>query len=225
VAAQICVPIMEKTVKAAAKRAGAASKAADLVEFRLDSLAPGETNLQAFFSAARVPVIATNRPKREGGMFKGSAAQRVALLERCVGKAGYIDIELSTPAGLRGALVKRAKRAGTKVIVSFHDTKRTPPVRALEKVLAAERRAGADIAKIVTAAQVPEDNAACAWLYEKAGGFPLVSWAMGPAGRPSRFIAIALGSPIAFASLGGKGSAPGQPTVKETRRFSAISAR
>jgi len=219
---RICVPVVAQTVQGVLDAVSRARGSADLIELRLDCLKnPAAEDLQRLFSGVRIPFIATNRPAREGGSFKGPERQRLAMLEKAIGKAAFIDVELSAPQELRRKLSKNSKRTKTRIIVSFHDTRATPAVSVLEKNLDAEMKAGADVAKIVTTARFPEDNIKFVELYEyaKARRVPLVAWAMGEAGRPSRFLAMEMDAPIVFASLKGTKSAPGQLSVKEARKF------
>ncbi len=214
----VCIPITAKTLVKAARIIPVTRP--DMIELRMDFLKTVD-GLEKFFSVARVPVIATNRPRREGGFFTGPEEKRVSLLEKTLGKAKYVDIELSAPEKLRKKLVKKAKKAGTKVIVSFHDTRKTPEASVLKKILEEEKRAGADVAKIVTTAKSVGDNVKFIELYEyaKQKKIPLAAWAMGEPGRPSRYTAIVFGAPFVFASLKGMKSAPGQLTVDEAKEF------
>ncbi|MCX6767334.1 MAG: type I 3-dehydroquinate dehydratase [Candidatus Micrarchaeota archaeon] len=218
----VCVPVTARTVQQALKAVARASCAGDVVELRLDCLKdPAPSDVEKIISRSRAPVTITNRPAREGGFFTGPENKRIGLLEDVLRSAAFVDVELSTPPALRKRLVAKAKKARTKVIISFHDTKRTPEYKALAKILDEEKKAGADIMKIITTACAPGDNIKLLELYEYAGKkrAPLAAWAMGEQGKPSRFLAIASGAPLAFASLKGMESAPGQLTLKEAKDF------
>jgi 3-dehydroquinate dehydratase type I len=79
--------------------------------------------------------------------------------------------------------------------------------------------------KIVTYARSAEDNLRLLRIIPRslAGGQRIIAFCMGPHGRVSRILAPLLGSLITYASLRrGAESAPGQWTVEEMRKMTAL---
>ena len=94
--------------------------------------------------------------------------------------------------------------------------------RSLEEVLQEMLAAESDILKIVTQAQMPEDNLRVLSLIPQArvACREIIAFCMGAAGKWSRVVAPYVGSFLTFAPFSKKGaSAPGQFTVNEVRRL------
>lgn len=112
-----------------------ATSGGDQVEIRLDALWPGPPaeaeatevllRLTDAARAAGVPLLATLRPKRQGGAFEGPEEVRLGLLVAAA-RAGFgaVDVE-SDHQGLP-ALVKTLRDEGVHVVVSDHTLHKTP---------------------------------------------------------------------------------------------------
>ena len=198
--------------------ARAVKQGADLIELRFDSLRKSrgwEKLLQK-----NLPIIFTNRPKREGGGFSGTEAKRVALILDAISLgADCVDIELSTPKKLRDRVISEARRSGAAVIMSQHDFSKTPLVEELAAYAKDLQRTGCDVAKVVTLANDATDAFRVLDFLVRVQDevdVPVISFAMGEAGRITRILAAFLGSPITYASAG-KPTAPGQLDVAQTK--------
>lgn len=196
------------------------AKGADLLEIRLD-LAKRGMALEEVMPDG-IPVILTNRPKREGGGYAGSEDERVALLIRSMDLSpSCIDIELSTPKNLMEEVLTEAKRRNISVIVSHHDFSGTPKLELLEDALRKARGAGGDIIKIVTMARSRGDAMRMLEFLVRAQGepgTPLISFAMGEEGKITRYIGPVLGCPWMYAGVIEK-TAPGQPDLSTAVRW------
>ena len=178
----------------------------DMIELRLDTFS-GEPLEEAsgpfayLASPGRLPVIATNRPVREGGAFEGSEKDRFdALLRAARAGAEWIDVEAGTPAEIMESL----RGCGSKILVSHHDFEKTPSVGELRKIVEALCRSGADAVKIATQAASQADNLTVLGLIPFAReefGKDLVAFCMGTAGRWSRVACLFLGSPWTYVRL------------------------
>jgi shikimate dehydrogenase/3-dehydroquinate dehydratase type I len=198
-------------------------RGADLVEFRLDFLArcdgPALARLRRL--ARSVPAIATLRPVREGGRFRGSEPERRALLEQAAGSGfRYIDLELSIGRARLGRLVRAAKANGTRPVISHHDFQGTPPTARMVRLLARCERAGG-IAKAAFSARTEDDTArvveAARRVRRAAPGAIVIG--MGPAGALTRTLAPFLGATLVYAGPNArKATAPGQPSLEELKR-------
>lgn len=216
--ALICVPLVEKTVEEDVRLANSVD--CDVVEVRLDYL----TAKSGIGRMARIrkPVIATCMPAWEGGLFKGGEEDRVRILESCLPYCRYVTVELKTDGKLRDMIVKKAKRAGVKVIVASHDFRKTPKAEEIIRIIRQERKAGADMAKVAFMAKKSED--VLVLMQALSAGkklLPVIALSMGDEGRISRVLAPFFGSYLTFAAASkSKVSAPGQLTIEEVKRFS-----
>ena len=215
--ALICVPLVEKTIRKDVKLAN--SLDCDLVEVRLDYLK--DASGLAEIGKIKKPVIATCMPKWEGGLFTGSEKERLQVLESCIPYSDYVTIELEAGARLRSELIKKARKRKVKVIVASHDFRKTPQKEEILRLIKAEKKAGADIAKVAFMAKKSEDTfTLISALAENKVKIPVIALSMGEKGRISRMLAPLFGSCITFAaSSKAKASAPGQVTLDEIKRF------
>src|SRR5579862_2270215 len=114
----ICAVVRTSTTEeAVAAMAEARRAGADLCELRIDYLR--DPDLKAILSAKPLPVLATVRPKWEGGQYEGDEALRFGLLEdACRYGADYVDVEFRA--------FKDFRRGDARLIVSYHDFEKTP---------------------------------------------------------------------------------------------------
>ena len=133
--------------------------------------------------------------------------------------AEYIDTELEYPDDLQLQLRNRARSAGTKLIVSWHNFSATPPLKQLLEVYHSCAEKGADVVKIVTTANSLIDATRTMRLYRSVARLPrkrgnrppLAAFAMGSAGKFTRYLSLKLGSPLSYTYPdGAKATAPGQ---------------
>jgi 3-dehydroquinate dehydratase type I len=218
----ICVSLAEPTCDTLLKRLQQVAAKADMAEVRLDALTDVDSlNFVSLLKDRPCPLIFTNRSSDEGGLFSGSEEDRISLLKKAVSEgADYVDIELRTDPALRDAIVKEVRKAGIKLIISYHDFSCTPAKEKLIEVFDSERRAGADIGKIITMAEGPQDVLKVLSLHFRAmaEGFPLIAFCMGPLGKMSRLACLALGAYLTYASPArGHEAAPGQIPLDDLR--------
>lgn len=215
----ICASITEKTVDLMVKF-GNKSKA-DLVELRLDCL----KNFDGLEKLGKIkkPMIATCMPKWEGGLFNGTEKQRLRILEETLDFASYVTIELKTKPDARNRLIKKAKKKKVKVIVAYHDFRKTPPKKEILKIINEEKTLG-DIAKVAFMPRSHDDVLNLInILVEKKPQTKIIALSMGKLGRISRLLGPLLGSYLTYASVSKeKRSAPGQLTVDELREMLSI---
>jgi 3-dehydroquinate dehydratase/shikimate dehydrogenase len=210
----LCVPITATTTEEFLMDMKAASELADIIELRLDYINNIKVpDIETLIKAKARPVIATCRPKREGGRFTGSEDKRVALLERATDSgAEYVDIEHDVE---RSLINKFRKKAGTKIIVSYHNFSETPADAELKEIHQKLAGTGADVVKIVAFARNITDNLRI-FSFLEGVRTPTIAFCMGELGQISRILAPKYGSFLSFASLEkGKESAPGQLSAKE----------
>ena len=215
---RICVPVVEASVQRARGKYLRAARKGLWAELRLDYLE--NLDLKRLFRSLPGPVIATNRPRGEGGLWSGSEADRRRLLEEALTYGVQaVDVEFSTEAAWRRELY--ARRGQSRVILSWHDFSGTPEAAELEEIFSDMLAQEADILKLVTQAKIPADNLRLLALIPRAraAGKDIIAFCMGPLGKWSRVAAPFLGSYLTFAPFNPKqASAPGQITVNELRR-------
>jgi 3-dehydroquinate dehydratase-1 len=210
----VCTSVSGRTVaELAAKAQRAFDGGTDLVEFRVDSLRPPDSDeirqgLSPFIGRS----VLTVRPAGDGGDFHGSEERRLSLVKSLAGlRPELLDVELRTLEADPGIL---SGITGLRLVVSWHDSERTPNRSRLRSILERAESFGG-IPKIVTTARNPADAIEVLSLYDAGGPAP-VAFCMGSRGVFSRVMSMQLGSPLAYASLPGEPTAPGQLTLGQT---------
>ncbi len=218
----LCAPVTAKNFTTAINQLNQIEKEADIVELRLDLMNNiSKKGIEYIIKKSKKPVIVTFRSTKEGGNERGNEKTREEFLIAAI-RAGaqFVDIELSTNVTMRNLIVGFAKKNGTKVIISFHDFKKTPSLKKLTAFANAARKAGADIIKTATWKQKTIDNKTAEKLltYCNTKKIPGIVLTMSKTDASMRFNAIKLGAFLTFGRVG-KGSAPGQPTLSELKKY------
>lgn len=235
----ICVPITSSTNKEALRTVQKSSLAADCIELRMDLIANG--NLRQLISAARrvspaVKIIVTCRKKEEAmaagkNIKKASAktkAQKLNILQEAISLgADFIDIELAEGKKAIEQLKSLCARHGnkTKIIVSYHDVKKTPSPAKLKEIFQRCAKEKPAVVKIVTYANDYEDNFRVLGLilYARKHSRDIIALCMGEKGHISRIAGAQMGNFLGFAKLSPQGqSAPGQLTVGDMNALNKI---
>ncbi|MBS7609282.1 type I 3-dehydroquinate dehydratase [Candidatus Bathyarchaeota archaeon] len=215
---RVCACVAQTRIEGVLKHIALAERlGADLVEVRLDYMASLE-GIEGLPKASSLPLIATNRPKDQGGKCILPEPDRLAsLLKAAEHGFDYVDLELTTN-GLEG-IIHELKEYGAKPIVSFHDFEGTPPKERLKEIIAQELKAGAEICKLVTMAKDMTDNLSCLFVAAEEGKrMKIVCFAMGPLGFLSRALSPLFGAYFTYASLGkGLETAPGQWSLRNLK--------
>ena len=187
----------------AATRSGAA------VEVRLDACDFDEDDVRDLFSTEKqAQLIATFHISLPSQVEEAARMLAAAVLAG----ADYVDIPIDFPEASRTWLRNLALNRGCRVIVSYHNYNSTDTLQRLLAVAEQARQEGADIIKIVTTARSAEDAATVLSLYDHFEPERLLAFAMGEAGRASRFEAFEKGAPFLFvAPTRSNATASGQP--------------
>jgi 3-dehydroquinate dehydratase/shikimate dehydrogenase len=160
--------------------------------------------------------IATCRREKAGGQFQGSVKDQVAVLQAAA-RAGcrWVDVEIESLARAGRALLRRFRPA--KVIVSYHNYRRTPPLAPIYRRMA---RLPAQVVKIAGFARQLSDNLRVFRLLKahRRGRPRLVSLAQGASGIPSRLLALQWGCPFTYGAVSNhQRVASGQLSVETMR--------
>jgi len=216
-----CVSIAEKTPYKIKQSLKIALKKSDYAEVRFD-----------FLKIEQIPealetikkdlnkIVCTLRPKTEGGKFLGNEKERIAILKLIAEYNPFLlDVEFNT-LKKNSSLVRYLKSTKTKLLVSWHDFKKTPSTVELKKKMNQMSKFSSNV-KIVSTAKSTDDSNRMLELYNKKGRNNLISFAMGDLGRISRILCLYLGSPYTYVSLG-KAVAPGQFSVDEVKKITNL---
>ncbi len=221
---QICLSVNGAVVEEVLRVVERHGRDADLVEIRLDLL--GKPEVQPFVDGISLPLLFTNRPEWEGGSWRGSEEERVALLVEAIqAGAAFVDIELRAQAESFAKISVAAAAADCPTIVSWHNFNDTPEQDRLIGVLEQMAESGADIGKIVTTAHDYTDVLRVLSLQLVAHdlGFPLACFAMGRAGQVSRAATLQLGGVLTYGAADSDScTAPGQLTVAQLRTVQEV---
>jgi len=181
---------------------------AGMIELRLDLIKESPAKL-----FPKIPKnIETIIPCRSGVYSKEERLE--LLLSGMKQGADYVDIEIESAPDDMERLISTAEEEGTRLIISYHNYKRTADREDLESLMIACYEKGGEIAKIATQVNAPEDVRNLLSLYDFPGKKVILG--MGPLGRITRVVAPYLGAEFTFASTSEAGeTAPGQLSVEQ----------
>ena len=216
-----CVSVAETTPDKTKKTLKVALLKSDFVEIRFDFLRKEQIpETLEMIKKDLSRIVCTLRPKTEGGKFSGSEKERVAILKLIAEYNPFLlDVEFNT-LKKDSELRKYLKSTKTKLLVSWHDFKKTPKSSELKKKINQMSKFSSNV-KIVSTAKSTDDSTRMLELYSKKGKNNLISFAMGDLGRISRILCLYLGSPYTYVSLG-KAVAPGQFSVDEVKKITNL---
>ncbi len=154
-------------------------------------------------------IIATCRRTEAGGQFHGPVNTQLAMLRAAV-RAGcqWVDVEIESVERLGRAMLGEFHPA--KVIVSYHNYRRTPQLSGIYRRLA---RLPVQVVKIAPFARELCDNLRILRLLKahRSRSPKVVAVGLGASGLPTRLLALRSGSPFTYASVGNHfGVAAGQ---------------
>ena len=213
-----CVSIAESSPNKIKIKLKTALKKSDYVEVRLDFLKKEQVpKALEIIKKDLNKIVCTLRPKTEGGKFEGNEKERISIIKLISEYNPYLlDIEYNTLKKNK-ELVKYLKSTKTKLLVSWHDFKKTPKNTELQNKIKQMSKFSSNV-KIVSTAKSTDDSTRMLGLYSKKGKNNLISFAMGDAGKISRILCLYLGSPYTYVSLG-KAVAPGQFSIDEVNNI------
>ena len=214
-----CVSIGEKNPKKIKIVLKKALSKSDFVEIRFDYLKKSDIpivleNIKKNLSRC----VCTLRPKSEGGLFNGKEYERKSIL-RLIAEYNLflLDVEYHTIQQDK-KLTAYLKKSKCKLLISWHDFKKTPSESQLRTKFNKMRQLS-DIVKIVTVAKNVSDASRLLSLYSIKSKNKTIAFCMGEQGKFSRILCLHLGSPFTYVSLG-KAIAPGQFSVDEIKSLS-----
>ena len=192
---------------------------ADAIEYRIDGFVDKDLNhcrsVIEYGNSLGLRGILTVRAKWEGGIEE--IPDRLPYFRELTPLVDFVDIELKAPEEEFEEVKKIVKCHDKKLIVSYHDFKKTPPTEEIKKIFAAAVERGADIAKVAFATNDYEEVSRLLCIAAEQP-IPTVAIAMGEKGKISRVAGIVFNSIITYCALE-KAFAPGQITVSEMKKL------
>lgn len=203
---KVCISLFADTAAELAAKIAEARRSAEIVEVRYDSLRPEEVEPGIEAAAASgADILATFRPAEQGGRRSLSLAEREDFW-RSLHRTGSWGVDAEPD------IAKAAFAVNSELkIASWHGpAPGGSEARALMSDLA---RTGADAVKIAFPVEQAHEALPVWSLITEAAeaGVRLIPIGMGEAGKWTRILGPAFGSPITYASLRDPlGTAPGQ---------------
>ena len=211
-----CVSIGEKNPKKVKSVLKKALSKSDYAEIRFDFLKKSDIPIVLEDIKKNLSrCVCTLRPKSEGGLFVGKEDERKSILRLIAEYNPYLlDVEFNTIQKDK-KLATYLKKSKSKLLISWHDFKRTPNESQLRAKFNKMKKFS-DVVKIVTVAKSVSDASRLLSLYSVKSKSKTIAFCMGEQGKFSRILCLHLGSPFTYVSLG-KAIAPGQFSVDEIK--------
>lgn len=208
----LCAVIKGPTLEQAREQLNKAIKGCSLVEIRLDFFKNVSLNeIKLLKDEFNIPMLFTLRSTSQGGAYDKSERERLDELKEFASlKPEYIDVEYTVDPSYFKEL--KAKYPETKLIVSFHDFEKMPPLLPILNQL---KQISADLYKIAVMVHSAAE-ALSLLVFMKEHQPNLLIMGMGVYGEVTRILAPVYGGLYVYASLDeGLSTAPGQVTVEQ----------
>ena len=215
---RLCAVVATPLASEAMAQIKQALKYTKTLELRLDWLKSDRERARLIRLLKRRPLVgvdllATCRRILGGGKLQGGAESELYWLTQAR-EAGcqWCDLEIETLRELPGQSA-RAYPLPAKILLSFHDFHRTPP---LPLKLDHAQRGEADACKIAVQARTIGDSLRALRLVRESRD--MVAVPMGEVGLPARLLALREGSAMAYAPVAAA-TAPGQVSLHDFKRL------
>jgi 3-dehydroquinate dehydratase/shikimate dehydrogenase len=202
----ICISIAQESRRLALADMLNASGQCDVLEVRLDRFTKAP-EIGELLANKPKPVIMSCRRQQDGGYWKGTEADRIALLRQCViSKADYVEIELDIADQIR-------KFPPAKRVITYTNLSETPP--DIAKTYEEAQKKSPDVIKLTTLARTVEEAWPLVQILAKQRE-PTVVVGLGKPGVMLNVLGKKLGAPWTYAALEkGMEAYPGQPTARD----------
>mgnify|MGYP001619829471 FL=1 len=202
----ICVPINKNSTRKLLPVLKKAQKVADIVEIWFDT-----GNFEEISEKIYVPVIyKVTKPN----------LKRIKLILRKIPRIHYIDFDIQT----KNSLIKAVKNISPKIkiILSYHNFKKTPEIKELQKIVKKMIEKKADIIKIATHAKTYQDSVSMLGFLSQitTKGQTAICLCMGIFGRLTRLTGHLFGNYLMYAPMRvAHKTAFGQVTINELQKI------
>ena len=199
---KICTPVVGKTLNEFLKNLDQVQKVSEMVELRVDGLNLTKKDLILISKRIRKESILTSRNKE--------------IITNSLNLGfNFIDVDLSIISDLKLSKIERSK-----IIISFHDHKKTPGIKRLKLLVDQMRKFGSGVIKIATVVNNDQDvKNLFQILLDKKESEKMIIIGMGKSGRVTRIFGPLLGSFLTFASTKFGESAPGQIDIEKMKNI------
>jgi 3-dehydroquinate dehydratase/shikimate dehydrogenase len=191
----------------------------DGVELRLDHFEKIDLEaLKNFLKTCGVPVMFTVRRNDQGGTFRGTENERLALIESvCALQPAFLDLEYDVPQDFRKKLFETYPNVS--LLSSYHDFSHTP--QDIEGVFNKIKIPYAHIYKMAFAAKSCIDSLRFfEFMQSRQGDEKIIGLCMEEDGKMTRILAPIFGSFLIYSTIvEGLALAPGQMAAKELQEI------
>jgi len=222
---KVCLAISADTPDEMLDTAEVMARDNPFMEFRLDYLKQplaALPKIRRFLETHQyITAVATCRRAANGGRFKGSLPNQLAVLTKAqAAGCQFVDIELESAQKTKPDVLARLRKSAG-IIISFHDFRGT---RNLDATLDKMLKLPADYYKIVTTATTLSDNVTMMkFLQAQSDKYALVGLCMGEQGVISRVLSVRAGSAFTFGAVSAESkTAPGQVSARDLRSIYRI---
>lgn len=208
----ICIPIKKSSTKSLLTALKKAQKHGDIVEIWFDEIKDlNEQNIKQIFKIKTKPFLYK---------ITNSTNKLNKIIEQGIKYIEYIDFDIETPTTVITNTKKNFPKS--KIIISYHNFKKTPEDKDLKKLTSKMLRKGADIVKIATFAKDHADSIRVLKLLEglTKNKQKAICICMGKNGQITRATGHLFGNYLMFAPVSeSEKTAKGQYTVAELRKI------
>lgn len=207
----ICAPIQKKISNDVLQSIKSAQKSVDLLEIWFDEIRDfSDSALRKIFSLKKLPLIYKWQGNKQN-------LQKVLAYQ-----PEYIDLDLKTAPSIIREVAKTSP--GTKIILSFHDFKSTPPNSQLNSIAKKMISKGADIVKIATYASTINDSLRMLeFLSHLAPKQKTICLCMGKMGEITRTTGHLFGNYLMYAPISSKDrTASGQVLAGDLKKIQQL---
>lgn len=199
---KICTPVVGKTLNEFLKNLDQVQKVSEMVELRVDGLNLTKKDLILISKRIRKESILTSRNKE--------------IITNSLNLGfDFIDVDLSIMNNLKLSKIERSK-----IIISFHDHKKTPGIKRLKLLVDQMRKFGAGVIKIATVVNDDQDiKNLFKILFDKKEDEKMIVIGMGKRGQIIRVFGPLLGSFLTFSSTKFGKSASGQIDINKMKNI------
>ena len=203
----LCLTLAEPSFAALNQKIAQYTGQVPYIEVRLDHLA--EPQVPVVQAGQGTDFIATCRPSREGGRYRGEEQDRLDLLQKA-GRSGFSWADLEHDVQQSPNLP-----SSTRIVRSYHCFDRFPD--DLSSRLQSMQEIGGDVIKLAVSVTTTQQLATLLeWMESKLEATPCVILGMGDLGQPSRLLGGFLGNSWTYVAEDESSQvAPGQLTLKK----------
>ena len=200
---KICTPVIGKTLKEFLENLDQVQEVSDMVELKVDKI----KNL------SKKDLILIRKKTKKETIF--TSRQKKIILQAIDLGFDYVDVKLSLIPKLN-----LSKRNKNKIILSFHDFKKTPKIKKLTSIINHMREYKMGVIKIATLVNNDQSiRNLMRILLNKRKNEKMIIVGMGEKGKITRILGPLFGSFLTFASTQFGSSAPGQIEIMKLKKI------